>query len=431
MRIAIFTDTYLPDKNGVSMSIDNFTRLMADDGNQIMIFCPKGRKLKSKEYPNIEVKRYPSISFPTYKAMQLSFPSIWKITRDLKNFNADVVHIQTPMGIGLAGIWATKILKLKNIQTYHTYIPDFVVYVSPKTIFGINKLTNYISNSKLAKALTLNHDFSEEEQSFVKFKSHLEKMVKEIASNNHIHNDKVNEKIGGQYTRAIYNRANLVLTPSKAMKNLLKKQGIRPKVEVMSNGVDYDFFKKKTNYHVANKIVYTGRLGFEKNVDVVVRAFAIAQKSNSKLRLDIYGDGPAKKSLQHLAKTLEVDKKIKFWGAYDINKLSKTLCQYDFFVTASTIETQGIVILEAMAAGLPVLGVKKLAVPEVVANGKNGYLSAPSNFEEMAKNMLKLLESDDKLELFGKNSLKIADSHEVTKCKDRLFKIYQKVSNKK
>ena len=322
-------------------------------------------------------------------------------------------------------------MKLPNVQTYHTYIPDFMVYVNPKTIFGINKLTNYISNSKLAKMLTLNHDFSEEEQSLVKFKTHLENMVKDITANNHKRSDKVNEKIGGQYTRAIYNRANLVLTPSKAMKNLLKKQGVKSKVEVMSNGVDYEFFKKKTDYRITNKLVYTGRLGLEKNVDVVVHAFAIAQKSNPKLRLDIYGDGPAKKPLQHLAKTLEVSKKIKFWGAYDINKLSKNLCQYDFFVTASTIETQGIVILEAMASGLPVLGVKKLAVPEVVINGKNGYISAPGNAEAMAKNMLRLLEGDKRLKLFGTNSLKMANSHEVTKCKDKLFKVYQKIASKK
>lgn len=113
---------------------------------------------------------------------------------------------------------------------------------------------------------------------------------------------------------------------------------------------------------------------------------------------------------------------------YDINKVSQKLCEYYFFAMASTVETQGIVILEAMASGLPVLGVNKLAVPEVIKNGKNGYISEPFDADEMAKNMIKMLKSDKKLEQFGKYSLEIAKSHEISKCKDRLLQTYEKVA---
>jgi glycosyltransferase involved in cell wall biosynthesis len=362
--------------------------------------------------------------------MKLALPFVLGVTSDLREFKPDVIHIQTPLGIGWIGIWATKILKTKNIQTYHTYIPDFLVYLKPKTLFGINKIANYINSSRLIKAL-VEADISKESYSSAKFQVYLGQRIKEItesvAKNN---NSKFTERFGRDYTRVMYNRADLVLTPSGAMKDVLKKQGVKTKVEVMSNGIDYDFFKKKTDYRIKNKIIHIGRIGHEKNVDVVIQSFRLALKERPALTLDIMGDGPSLKSLQALVRSLDLHNKVKFWGAYDINKVSKLLCNYDFFVTASTIETQGLVILEAMASGLPVLGVDKLAIAEVIHDGKNGYLSKPFDTKGMAANMLKMLESDEKLEQFGKKSLSIARAHEIEKCKDHLFRIYERMAKK-
>lgn len=428
MRIAIFTDTYVPDRNGASASIDHFTKLMADDGNEIIIFCPKCGLYKDKKYPNITVKRYRSIAAPSYKVFKLALPFIWTAVKDLKDFDPNIVHIQTPLGIGWMGIWATKILKIKNIQTYHTYIPDFLVYVKPKSLLGFDKITNYINSTKLAQTLE-NADIQKENYDSIGIKTDLEKIADEREKAG-LENkpSKLKERLGRNYTRLVYNRADLVLTPSLAMKKVLKKQGVEPPVEVLSNGIDYDFFKKKTNYAIKNHIVNIGRLGFEKSVDITIEAFAIAEKSNPNLRLDIYGDGPAKKSLQLLAKKLGVNKKIKFFGAYDINKVASKLCAYDCFVTASAIETEGIVILEAMASGLPILGVRKLAVPDIVKDGVNGYLSRPFDAADMAKNMLKILESPKVLERFGKKALAVAKAHEVRVCKDRLMGFYKQIA---
>lgn len=428
MRIAIFTDTYVPDRNGASASINQFTRLMADDGNQIIIFCPKAGHYKDRPYDNITVKRYQSVTAPTYKDFKLALPFIWTAVKDLKEFAPDVVHIQTPLGIGWMGIWATKILKIKNIQTYHTYIPDFLVYIKPRSLIGINRITDLINGAKLARKLD-KIDVSDESYESIGLKPLLEQITKERESEEKKNKtNKLDERFGRQYTRMVYNRADLVLTPSLAMKKLLKKQGVEPKIEVMSNGIDYDFFKKKTSYAIGNKIVNIGRLGFEKRVDITIQAFAVALKDNPKLRLDIYGDGPAKKSLQVLAKKLGVSKNIKFWGVYDIAKVSQKLCEYDCLATASPIETEGIVLLEAMASGLPILGVRKLAVPDIIKDGKNGYLSNPSDIDGMSRNMLKIMESSKVLERLGKNALEVAKEHEVRICKKRLFGFYEKIA---
>jgi glycosyltransferase involved in cell wall biosynthesis len=113
-----------------------------------------------------------------------------------------------------------------------------------------------------------------------------------------------------------------------------------------------------------------------------------------------------------------------------VSKVSKKLDIYDCFATASPIETEGIVILEAMASGLPILGVRKLAIPDIVKDGKNGYLSRPSDINGMAKNMIKIMESEKVLERLGKNSLEVAKAHEVRICKKRLMGFYKKIAKK-
>lgn len=425
MRIAILTDTYIPDKNGITTSIDNFTKLMADDGHQVMILAPKGTRYKDKKYPNITVKRYASFMAPSYDDMQIALPFIWTMVKDLKEFNPDVVHIQTPLGIGLIGIWATKILKIKNIQTYHTYIPDFLVYLSPKSLMGIDKITKYLESKKLAKEIERSKQAEDDSYIKTKVKAFFDSLKKEKDLEEEKKTSKVNDMLGRDYTRLVYNRADLVLTPSESMSKVLVEQGVTSPVKTMSNGINYNLFKKKTDFKIKNRAVYIGRLGYEKNVDVVVRAFDIVQNINPNARLDVYGDGPANKMLRSLVHGLGIGSKVKFMGAYDINKVSQKLCDYDFFVTASNIETQGIVILEAMAAGLPVLGVDALAVPEVILDGKNGFVSKPFDHEGMARNMLKLLSSDKQLKEFGKKSLEIAKTHEVSVCKDRLIDYYK------
>lgn len=431
MRIAIFTDAYTPDKNGVSMSVENFSKLLAQDGHQIMIFCPKKGFYIDKRIKNVTIKRYPSIVAPSNKDTRLSLPFVWTAVRDLRRFNPDLVHIQTPLGIGLMGLWATRILKIKSIQTYHTYIPDFLVYLSPTALLGIDKIIRYISNSKLSKKMESKNNIEEDDADFKRLSARLAGMVKEIFRSKELTKDKkLKDLVGKRITKFLYNQSELVLTPSKSMKRYLKTHGVYKKVEVLSNGINNKKFKQKTDYKLKNRLIYTGRLGFEKKVDAIVEAFYVAQKTKPELRLDIFGDGPAKKSLQVMANNLGIGKKVNFKGFYDINKIANKICEYDFFITASPIETQGIVLLEAMASGLPIVAVDKFAVNEVVLHGKNGYLSKPGDIDMMAKNIIKMSSSEEKLEEFGKKSIQIANTHEVALCKEELCKIYRKVSGK-
>lgn len=433
MRIAIFTDNYKPDKNGISISVENFSNLLARDGHQIMIFCPKkSRFFIDKKQSNITIKRYASITAPSNKDTKLSLPFLWTAVRDLKSFKPDIVHIQTPLGLGLMGLWASRVLKIKSIQTYHTYIPDFLIYLSPQALLGIDKIIKFLSNSKLARRVESKSNIDENDTDVRHLNLRLIKMIKKIFNAKGVSEDKkLKDFLAKRITKFVYNKSDLVLTPSQSMKKYLKTHGVFKRVVVMSNGINNSIFKKKNDYKIKNRMIYTGRLGFEKSVDVIIEAFYIAQKTKPELKLDIYGDGPAMKSLKGLVSKLGLSRKISFKGFYDINKITHKICNYDFFITASTIETQGIVLLEAMASGLPVVAVDKFAVKEVVLNNKNGYLSKPGDAPGLAKNILKIVSDENKLKEFGKNSIKMAESHEVTNCKDKLYQIYQSVSGKK
>jgi glycosyltransferase involved in cell wall biosynthesis len=306
-----------------------------------------------------------------------------------------------------------------------------LVYLKPKTFLGFNLFVNYLNSSKIIKVL-LETDVSNEDKSLNKLKTSLSEKLDEVVRKAQADKtSRMTERFARDLTRAVYNRADLVLTPSRILKRILKKNGVKSEVEVLSNGIEFERFEKKSDYSIQNKLIHVGRLGHEKHLEVVIRALKIALKTNDRIILDVIGEGPARKPMQRLAKQLKLSNHVRFLGFKKREDLVKFYCQYDAFVTASTIETQGIVILEAMAAGLPIIGVKKLAVPEVVKDSSNGYLSRPFNEKEMAKNILLLLSDEGQLEKFGKKSLSIAKSHEIVKCKEKLENYYYKIASLK
>jgi glycosyltransferase involved in cell wall biosynthesis len=168
-------------------------------------------------------------------------------------------------------------------------------------------------------------------------------------------------------------------------------------------------------------------LGLEKDVDIVIKAVNILKKKYPDLVLDIIGDGPARVSLEKLVKKLQLEKNVKFLGFVPRSKVRLILKKYDFFVTASAIETQGLVILEAMAAGLPAIGVKKLATPEIIINDKSGYLAKPKNPKSLAEKMELFLHSKKKNKKIGAGAMEVALSHHIYGEVEKLENYYTEV----
>jgi glycosyltransferase involved in cell wall biosynthesis len=431
MRIAIFTDTYLPEINGAATSIDSSARLLGGRGHEILIICPRYRKPILHVVPHVTIQRYRAFSFITNKATRIALPTMASVASKLRKFRPDVVHIHTPLSIGVIGLATARMMRLPIIETYHTFIPDFMQYVEPHRLLRLDDLQDRIVNSIVFDRMFetgMFHGLSLLQQPREQATERITRVAREaIGDADDGERPELSTRIAWQFTRTVYNRADLVLTPSRTLKRELEEHGVAVPVEYLSNGLDISLVACKESWAPSKRIVHAGRLGHEKNVDVVIRAFAQLSERMPEYTLDIIGDGPAHPHLTRLAESLGIADKIRMRGFMDRGTLGRTYREYDAFVTASTIETQGIVLLEAMAAGLPIVGVTALAIPEIVQEGRDGLLVTPGDEAGMAAALERVLGDDALRERMGRAGQEDVQQHSLPSVVDRLEQIYREV----
>ncbi len=405
MKIAIFTDAYLPNVNGVSFSVDVFSQLLSKE-NEIEIYAPTytGSSGTGKK-GQVVIRRYYSVPIPTYKDAHLTLPDVLKIYNQLEDFNPDVVHIQTPGSLGLIGILAAKMLKKPIVGTYHTLISEVLVYASIKK--SIEKYLQAIEKVGSGAGIDLRLLIPKKEVQEAKKK------------------DSLSQRVTWSLVNRVYGYCDIVICPSDAIKRELAKRQLKRRLEVVSNGVDLKMFPMKKTIGLSHQVIHVGRLGFEKNVDVVIKAFAEVIRQVPEAKLVIAGDGPARKDVEKLANELGVAKKVQFLGTIKREKLAKVYASGDVFITASTMETQGMVVLEAMACGLGVIGVKKYALPDLIKDGSNGYLVKPGNYKSMADKMKLMLTSSGLAEKMGREARRTAEKHNVEVMARKLLGLYE------
>ena len=428
MRIAYITDTFLPEINGVTTSIDAHARAMAMRGHDGLIICPRYRKPILHVIPRTHIKRYRSFSFLTNKETRIAVPSILAIARDLRRFRPDVVHVHTPLSVGVVGLATARMLRLPVIETYHTYIPDFMQYVEPHRLLRLDDLQDRVINS-LVFARMFEATGSQWLGRLIAGDGGLVDEIMDatdavIGTEGPAGPGQLSSLVAWQFTRALYNRAALVLTPSVTLKRELEANGVTVPVEYLSNGIDLSLIVPKTDYAATGRLIHAGRLGHEKNVDVVIRAFARVADRFPDITLDIVGDGPAREGLERLAARLGLAGRVRMRGFMDRHLLGRLYREYDLFVTASTIETQGIVLLEAMAAGLPVVGVDALALPELVQHERNGLIVAPGDEAAFGHAMARLLDDQAERSRFGAACREDVQAHALDAVAGRLERIY-------
>ncbi len=264
MRILIFTDTFLPQVNGVVTYILETSKCLAKRGHKILIFAPKSKENEKLDLgdPNIEVNFIPSVGFPTYKEYKVALPRVIRDYDSIVKFNPDVIHIQSPFSLGLTGLVAAKRLGVPVLATYHTLLPDFIEYYLP--IPGLK-------NAKLLKDITWN------------------------------------------LTQYFYNRCDLVLTPSQIMKKVLLDHDIKVPIDVLSNGIDLEVFNPekeeiksimKERFKLGDvTIIHSGRISYEKNSQVLIKALGLLEKTTDRnVKFLFKGNGPALADIKKLAR---------------------------------------------------------------------------------------------------------------------------------
>ena len=382
MRIAIFADTFLPQVNGVVRSVVTTANALAKRGHDVAIFTVNAEKINKKNRVkelNDRVQVYPFSSFalPTYKELQVRIPTFIPSFYEVYRFNPDLIHSHTTFGIGWEAVTAANFLNIPLIGTHHGFLAEFLKHV------------------KL--------DY---------------KMMKPLAR---------------RYLSFYYNRCDAVISPSEALVKELLQYKFRRPVHVISNPIDLKYFSiDKTKESLRKKfrlneptIIHFGRLSYEKSADLVLKAFAEILNSGIDARLIIIGDGPERGKLETFSKKLNIEKSVEFTGTLRDNDLTERIAAGDFFVSASTIETQGLVFLEAMALGLPVIGVNAGGVPEYVDNGKNGFIVEPGNVRAIAEAMKKFIEHPELRDSFGQNAKECVKKYDAEIIVGEIEKVYK------
>lgn len=376
LRIGLFTDTYAPQVNGVSISLQLISEGLRKRGHQVTIFAPKFPGYKDDQ-PN--VMRLPSLKYlnnpPIYVAVLGTPRSTWSLTR--KHF--DVLHAHSPLSVGLLAYLTASTKRLPLIYTYHTSIADYTHYVK------------FIGGTKLMK------------------------------------------RTAAWFSSASTNLGDQIVAPSPKFEKLLLKQKVRKPIHVIPNGIDLSSFKtaknvgalrNRLNVSVDAPILITvGRMDPEKRLDFIVEAFVKVSKQIPNVQLVFAGDGGARKDLEEKVNALDVKNKIHFLGMVNRNELPDVLHDATLFLSASTTEVHPISVIEAIAAGLPIIVVQDEAFEGMVENDLNGYLT-PLDVNAYAETIIKLLQDNKKIESFGKHSAMLSEKYSIEGQVKALEKLY-------
>lgn len=381
MRLAYISDTYLPETNGLTTAIVRHTRLLAERGHDVLLICPRYGPDDPPAAEGVSIRRYRALSASSNANTRVAFPALLDLTRSLGAFRPDIVHVHTPLTLGLSGIAAARHLRLPLVQTYHNWFPGFMQYATPSRLLHLDLGPRRTEDSGLARLLT----------------------------------------------RIVYNRSDLVLVPSKVMCDLLRASGVYVPVAYQTNGIDLEEFPPKADWRARKRIMYCGRMGFEKNIEVVVEAFARFGQQHPGWRLQLLGEGPAEPYMHALIDRLGIRSSVVFHGFVGLHQLAGAYREADIWATASTIETQGLAVLEAMASGTPVVGVDALAVPEMASDGVSGIIVRPYDAHAMAEAFRRLADDDALRERLGHNCLREVKAHELHAAVDRLERIYNEL----
>jgi len=368
LKIAIFTDVFLPKIDGVVSATLNLAKGMADRGHKIYIIAPKNGHNNEFKYKNIKVIRISSIPALFYPEFKLTTPFSLKLYLELKKEKIDVIHFQTPLTIGLMGIIIGKMLKIPIVGTFHTMIAD----------------PQYLQHIKI--------------------------------------NGKIVQETAWRYARAFYNRCDLITCPSENIKRELLENKLKLPIKVISNGIDCSIFdnsqwkKFKDKYNISEKtLLFIGRIAYEKNIFYLLDCFKLVLNKMPEVKLILVGDGPQINDVRRKIHKEGMDSNVILAGKINHSSLVKSgiFKACDIFVSASITENQPMTILEAQANGLPCVGISEKGMKNLIIDGHNGYLAKLDDKNTFAGRIVNLLKNKKLLNKMKKNTLKEIKIHRL------------------
>lgn len=380
LRVAMFTNNYLPFIGGVPISIERLRSGLKRLKDNVFVVAPGYGQGQSDDDPN-QIVRTPSL-FSFGDKSEFRFANIFSgyVRRKVKRFKPDIIHSHHPFWIGSLGVYMARRLKVPVVYTYHTRLEHYAHFVFlPGSLFR-NIIAHFL-------------------------------------------------------VRRFANKCDSVIVPTQSTEEYLRMIGVKSSIYVQPTGIEYDRFQQrderaiaelKQQQQLANHTVFVSvaRLSNEKNIDFMLEALAeLKQQTTEPFKLLMIGDGHQRQRLQQKSDDLGLANIVKFVGAIPPEEMATWYQLGDAFLFASQSETQGMVILEAMAAGLPVVAVRSSGIDDVVVDAVNGY-KTPANQEQWRAKVQQLLEQPEHREELAAAAVECAASHSVDNFTKEIRYVY-------
>ena len=329
MKIAFFTETFLPKVDGIVTRLTRTVEQLVIAGDEVLVFCPEGAP---SSFAGARIVGVPAMPLPLYPELKLALPRP-AVSDALDQFQPDLVHVVNPAVLGLGGIWLAKTRELPLVASYHTHLPKYLEH------YGMGML----------------------------------------------------EPLLWELLKAAHNQAQLNLCTSTAMVEELRSHGIQH-TALWQRGVDTKLFcperarpeirKRLLGPHSDSDalLLYVGRLSAEKQIERIRPVLDAVPNA----RLALVGDGPHRQQLEKVFAGTATT----FVGYLGGEELAGAYASADAFLFPSSTETLGLVLLEAMAAGSPVVAARRGGIPDIVTDGVNGCLYEPDGADDGAASLI-------------------------------------------
>ncbi len=372
MRIGLFTDAYLPEISGVSILVRRLRDELERLGHDVLVYAPRYDRPSDDERGVFRFRAGPVFA---YKTARMAVPYSREAARTYPTL--DLVHSHTPFSLAYAGFMASYRRRIPHVQTYHTYLSQYRHYV-PRPL-------------------------------------------------------RPTVKGAERYSALLCNRCTVVTVPTRSIEEELRRFGVRRPIFALPFGPDLTLYDRPTAWspRVALGIpddaivyLYAGRVASEKNLRFVLDAFALIHAEDARSVLVFAGDGPLRSTLAEIGAATGLAEGLRFPGFLDQRRLVDLYRESDLFLFASKTETQGLVLVEAMAGGTPAVAVDALGVRDVVRNGENGVL-VPEDRVVFARRALEIVSSPSRLARLAAGARATAEEMSIQASTARLLGIYE------
>ncbi len=373
MRIGMMTDLYKPYISGITNYISLNKRYLEQAGHEVFVFT-----FGDLDYKDDETRIFRS---PGLQLLDTAYYLSFHYSRQVKALlqTMDVVHVHHPFLSGRLALRYCRPLRIPILFTNHTRYDLYAQAYLPL-------LPEEISATFLET-----------------------------------------------YMPSFCNAVDLVISPSTGMAQVLRKLGVKSHIEIVPNGVELQLFHQNGQFAQRTKIgfkpediifVFSGRLGPEKNLSFLIKAFAGVAEAIENVHLVIIGGGPEEQALKNQAAGISASKRVHFFGMLEYDLLPAYLAMCDAFVTASITETHPLSVIEAMATGLPVLGIRSVGVGETIENGITGFLSSEDQAAFAAK-MTQLCMDRELRHKMGQAARKATEKYAIERTTQTMLEHYK------